>query len=126
MSLIGLFLLSTALSACGGSSDPPAPPASQGNVVNRSIPDVPLISSSGAPTSLAAYRGKYLVMAPFLSLCQDECPLVTGAFIALQRDVEAAGLGKKVVFMEITVDPGRDTRPGSPPTRRSSGRTGPC
>ncbi len=78
-------------------------------MVNRSIPDVPLISSSGAPTSLAAYRGKYLVMAPFLSLCQDECPLVTGAFIALQRDVEAAGLGKKVVFMEITVDPGRDT-----------------
>ncbi len=48
-------------------------------------------------------------MAPFLSLCQDECPLVTGAFIALQRDVRAAGLGSKVVFMEITVDPGRDT-----------------
>ena len=41
-------------------------------------------------------------MAPFLSLCQDECPLVTGAFIALQRDVRAAGLGSKVVFMEIT------------------------
>ena len=48
-------------------------------------------------------------MAPFLTLCQDECPLVTGAFIALQRDVEAAGLGHKVVFMEITVDPGRDS-----------------
>ena len=48
-------------------------------------------------------------MAPFLTLCQDECPLVTGAFIALQRDVGAAGLGDKVVFMEITVDPGRDT-----------------
>ena len=48
-------------------------------------------------------------MAPFLSLCQDECPLVTGAFIALQRDVHAAGLGSKVLFMEITVDPGRDT-----------------
>jgi cytochrome oxidase Cu insertion factor (SCO1/SenC/PrrC family) len=30
-------------------------------------------------------------------------------FIALQRDVRAAGLGNKVVFMEITVDPGRDT-----------------
>ena len=76
---------------------------------NRAIPDIPLISSSGAPTSLTAYRGKAIVMAPFLTLCQDECPLVTGAFIALQRDVEAAGLGHKVVFMEITVDPGRDT-----------------
>jgi protein SCO1/2 len=78
-------------------------------VQNRVIPAIPLISSSGAATSLAAYRGRDIVMAPFLSLCQDECPLVTGAFIALQRDVDAAGLGRKVVFMEITVDPGRDT-----------------
>ena len=109
MPLIALLCVPATLAACGSSGDPPPPPASQGNVVNRSIPDVPLISSSGAPTSLAAYRGKYIVMAPFLSLCQDECPLVTGAFIALQRDVDAAGLGKKVVFMEITVDPGRDT-----------------
>ena len=76
---------------------------------DRPIPDIPLISSAGTATSLSAYRGKYIVLAPFLSLCQDECPLVTGAFIALQRDVKAAGLGAKVVFMEITVDPGRDT-----------------
>lgn len=48
-------------------------------------------------------------MAPFLSLCQDECPLITGAFIALQSDVRASGLGGRVVFIEISVDPGRDT-----------------
>jgi protein SCO1/2 len=96
------------LAACG-SSAPGPPSASQGIVENRSIPNIPLISSSGAPTSLAAYRGKDIVLADFLTLCQDECPLVTGAFIGLQRDVDAAGLGKKVVFMEITVDPGRDT-----------------
>jgi protein SCO1 len=78
-------------------------------VENRVIPNIPLISSSGARTSLGQYRGKDIVMAPFLSLCQDECPLITGAFIALQRDVRQAGLGSKVVFMEITVDPGRDT-----------------
>lgn len=76
---------------------------------NRPIPNISLVTSAGTTTSLAAYRGKDIVMAPFLSLCQDECPLITGAFIALQRDVDAAGLGKKVVFMEITVDPGRDT-----------------
>jgi protein SCO1/2 len=97
------------LSACG-SSDPAAPSASQGIVQSRVIPgDIPLITSAGTPTSLAAYRGKDIVMSPFLTLCQDECPLVTGAFIALQQDVRAAGLGHKVVFMEITVDPGRDT-----------------
>ena len=104
-----LLSMSSLLAACGAGGDPAPPPASQGIVQNRAIPHISLISSSGAPTSLAAYWGKDIVMAPFLTLCQDECPLVTGAFIALQRDVEAAGLGRKVVFMEITVDPGRDS-----------------
>jgi protein SCO1/2 len=58
--------------------------------------------------SLAALRGKVVVVAPFLSLCQDECPLVTAAFLALERDVRAAGLGSRVAFVEATVDPGRD------------------
>ena len=107
--LLALVVLGTLLAACGSSADPPAPSASQGIVENRAIPTIPLVSSSGAPISLRDYRGKDIVMAPFLTLCQDECPLVTGAFIALQRDVRAAGLGNKVVFMEITVDPGRDT-----------------
>ena len=59
--------------------------------------------------SLASLRDKVVVLAPFLSLCQDECPLVTGAFLALERDVRAAGQGGRVVFVEATVDPGRDT-----------------
>ena len=59
--------------------------------------------------SLAALRGKVVVLSPFLSLCQDECPLVTGAYLALERDVRAAGLGHKVVFVEATVDPERDS-----------------
>jgi protein SCO1 len=59
--------------------------------------------------SLAKLRGKIVVLAPFLTLCQDECPLVTGAFISLQRDLHAAGLAGRVVFVEATVDPGRDT-----------------
>jgi protein SCO1 len=103
--LLGASLM---LSACGGAV-PAAPPASQGVVVDRPVPAIPLILSNGTPTSLAAYRGKYIVLANFLTLCQDECPLVTGAFITLQSEVRAAGLGNKVVFMEITVDPGRDT-----------------
>jgi protein SCO1 len=97
------------LAACGGNGIPAAPPAKQGIVLNRPVPSIPLITSSGTRTSLAAYRGKYIVLANFLTLCQDECPLVTGAFITLQRELRAAGLGNKVVFMEITVDPKRDT-----------------
>ncbi len=35
--------------------------------------------------------------------------MTTGAFIALHQDVVSAGLGNKVVFIEMTVDPRRDT-----------------
>ncbi len=98
-------------SACGGpsSASPSAPPQSFGIVQDRPVPDVPLVDQSGRPTSLAAFRGKDVVLANFLSLCQDECPMITGAFIAMQRDVQAAGLGNSVAFVEVSVDPGRDT-----------------
>lgn len=97
------------LAACG-SSAPAAPPPSQGLILDRPTPQtVPLVNQQGQAVSLAGLRGKVVVLAPFLTLCQDECPLVTGAFIALQRDLSAAGLAHRVVFVEATVDPGRDT-----------------
>jgi cytochrome oxidase Cu insertion factor (SCO1/SenC/PrrC family) len=97
------------LAACG-SSAPAAPPPSQGLILNRPTPQtVPLVDQQGQAVSLAGLRGKVVVLAPFLTLCQDECPLVTGAFISLQRDLSAAGLAHRVVFVEATVDPGRDT-----------------
>jgi cytochrome oxidase Cu insertion factor (SCO1/SenC/PrrC family) len=89
---------------------PPPPPADQGAVLNRPTPStVPLLDQQGETVTLAGLRGKDVVLAPFLTLCQDECPLVTGAFVALQRDLRAAHLGRRVVFVEATVDPGRDT-----------------
>jgi cytochrome oxidase Cu insertion factor (SCO1/SenC/PrrC family) len=112
--LVGGCLLVTALAAglasCSTSASPATPSPSMGVVQDRAIPGtVPLVDQNGTPTSLSALKGKYVVLAPFLSLCQDECPLVTGAFLALQRDVRAAGLGNQVVFVEMTVDPGRDS-----------------
>jgi protein SCO1/2 len=70
---------------------------------------VALVDQKGRSVSLGSLHGKVVVLAPFLSLCQDECPLVTGAFMSLQRDVRAAGEGGHVVFVEATVDPARDT-----------------
>ncbi len=100
----------TVLAACGGTSAPAAPSANEGLILNHPTPNhVPLENQYGKTVSLAGLKGKVVVLAPFLTLCQDECPLVTAAFIGLQRDVKAAGLGSKVVFIEATVDPGRDT-----------------
>jgi protein SCO1 len=97
------------LAACG-SSAPGAPSANEGLVLNQPTPQtVALVNQQGHAVTLAGLRGKVVVLSPFLSLCQDECPLITGAFITLQRDLRAAGLADRVVFVEATVDPGRDS-----------------
>ena len=121
--VLSLCVAGTALSACGGSAAPAAPSANQGAIVNEPTPNrVALINQEGQPVTLGGLKGKVVVLAPFLSLCQDECPLITAAFIGLQRDLRAAGLGDKVVFVEASVDPGRDT--ARPPGRLSKGIRG--
>jgi len=106
---VGAIALGLLLAACG-SSAPGPPPANQGLTLDQPTPQrVPLVDQQGHTVTLAGLRGKVVVLAPFLSLCQDECPLVTGAFISLQRDLRAAGLAQRVVFVEATVDPARDT-----------------
>jgi len=108
--LLGVALAVAILLAACGASLPPAPSANEGLVLDQPTPQhVPLVNQDGQPVTLAGLRGKDVVLAPFLTLCQDECPLVLAAFIGLQRDVDAAGLGHKVVFLEVTVDPERDT-----------------
>ena len=108
LTALAALALGALLAACGASA-PAAPPPSEGLVVNRSTPQhVGLVDQHGRPVSLAALRGKVVVLAPFLTLCQDECPLVTAAFLSLERDVRAAGLGSRIVFVEATVDPRRD------------------
>jgi protein SCO1 len=42
-------------------------------------------------------------------LCQETCPLTTGNLLVMDRAVMAAGLGQRVRFAELTVDPDRDT-----------------
>jgi protein SCO1 len=110
LAVAALAALSVLVAACGGSASPAAPSPNQGLTLNRPTPqNVTLTNQDGQTVSLAALRGKVVVLAPFLSLCQDECPLITAAYGTLQRDVQAAGQGDKVVFVEATVDPGRDT-----------------
>ncbi len=108
LALGAVALSATMLAACG-SGDPQPPPASLGIVQDRAVPNFQLVDEAGRTTSLAAFKGKIVVLAPFLTLCQEECPLVTGAFISMKRDVEEAGLSNQVVFVEATVDPGRDS-----------------
>jgi protein SCO1/2 len=94
-----------ALALAGGHTPPPL----FGDAVDRSVPPLRLQTESGRTTSLSAYRGRVVVLAPFLTLCHEVCPLTTAAFQTMQRSVAEAGLGGRVVFAEVSVDPWRDS-----------------
>jgi protein SCO1/2 len=67
------------------------------------------VDQDGHLLTLQSFRDRYVVLAQFLTLCQDECPITTGAFQDLQASVRQAGLAHDVAFVEATVDPDRDT-----------------
>lgn len=106
-----LVLVSTLLTAC--ETAPPPPPASAGTAVQIPMPaevsDAPLVDSDGKRTSLGAWRGKVVVLTDFLTLCQEICPLTSVNFAAMAEATRAAGLSDSVQFVELTVDPERDT-----------------
>ncbi|HWN01034.1 MAG TPA: SCO family protein, partial [Streptosporangiaceae bacterium] len=103
-----------AVTACAsGPGVPGAPSAYLGTVEDTPVPasvaDLPLTTDTGEVTSLAAWRGQVVVLADFLTLCQETCPLTTGNLLMMDRAVTAGGLGRRVHFVELTVDPSRDT-----------------
>ncbi len=107
-----------AASACASSPTAaanPAPSSSVGQLLDRAVPstiaDARLIDSAGRPVTLSALRGRVVVISDMLTLCQGTCPLDTANVAAAARRVTAAGLGKRVAFLSITVDPRRDTPP---------------
>jgi len=103
-----------ALTACAGDPGVPGPPSAYlGTVLDRPVPaavaDLPLVTDAGQATSLAAMHGQVVILADFLTLCQETCPLTTGNLLLMDRAVAAAGLARRVRFVELTVDPNRDT-----------------
>jgi protein SCO1/2 len=75
----------------------------------RRVPDVRLIDQAGRPFSLASWRGKWVVLAPSMTLCQEVCPMTSGVLSELTGELRHDGLSKRVVVAEVTVDPWRDS-----------------
>lgn len=92
---------------------PDPPPASVGIAQDRAVPqallDLPLRDQGGQVVPLSHFRSRVVFLLPFLTSCQEECPITTGALLSIRHDVQASGLGSEVAFVEVTVDPGRDT-----------------
>lgn len=75
----------------------------------KPLPAIPLINEYGQRTSLAAYKGKFVVFAPAMTLCAEVCPMTTGSLMDIVARLRREGLASKVVVAEVTVDPWRDS-----------------
>ncbi|MGH2864617.1 MAG: SCO family protein [Solirubrobacteraceae bacterium] len=75
----------------------------------RPTPSLELIDDHGRPTSLSAFRGRWLVLAPAMTLCRETCPLTTGTLMELTDALQRDGLAGRGAVAEVTVDPWRDT-----------------
>lgn len=76
----------------------------------RTITQVRLIDENGHPVAVpGAWRGKWVVLAPFDSACTETCPMTTGALMQLDSEVQTAGLAGQVVIAEVSLDPWKDT-----------------
>jgi protein SCO1/2 len=84
-----------------------------GNTLNQPVPAAAagtrLVDQDGRRLSLRSLRGKTVVLAPLLTMCQETCPMTTANMHRAAEDSQRAGLSGQVVFLEVTVDPDRDT-----------------
>jgi cytochrome oxidase Cu insertion factor (SCO1/SenC/PrrC family) len=110
---LGLF----AIAAGCGTSQPPL----SGVALDRALPNVRLIDERGRATSMRAFRGTVVVLAPTLTLCHEHCPMTSGALTQIQYDARRAGLADRVTVLEVSVDPWRDTPARLRAYRRDTG-----
>lgn len=102
-----------AVTACSSPSSVSEPAPSIGQsadaVVPAAVSRAVLITSTGRPISLANFGDRVLVISDMMTLCQETCPFDTANVVAAARAVERAGLGDRVAFLSISIDPNRDT-----------------
>lgn len=79
----------------------------QGKVM--SLPTVPLVNQAGRTFSFNQYRGKVVIVASFLTECQETCPLVAAALLQLQQLLNQQHLQNQVQIVEVSQDPQDDT-----------------
>jgi protein SCO1/2 len=109
-----LALAAGCCAGCGSSGDAATAPATGGAQLSGLIlrpqkpaPPLELDNYTGGRVSLAAFRGKAVLVTFVYTHCPNVCPLIVSDLAAAQR-----GLGKRaslVRIVAVTVDPRRDT-----------------
>lgn len=70
----------------------------------RPMPSFSLIDQFGRPFTNASVAGHDVIVAAFHTSCRETCPLYTGLFMQLRRELPAS-----VLLAEATTDPDHDT-----------------
>ena len=119
--LVTLVVGVALLAACSGTPSGPVasvsgasrPTPTSGTAFDVAVPaavaNLPLVDQSGRVVTLASLKGKTVVLADFLTLCQEICPLTSANLRLVDDAVSRAGLSGSVQILEVTVDPGRDS-----------------
>ena len=82
---------------CGGMFVGPAGPSAgigrhdrSAGAIPATISHEPLENQYGKTVTLASFRGKTVMVVPFLTLCTDICPLTTGNLFQVEQSLRAA------------------------------------
>ena len=111
---IGALLLVAALAGCGSSKTlhtataPPKRFAGAELAPPKAAPLLALHEADGTPVTLAAQRGRYVLVTFIYTHCPDVCPLITQNLNGALRAVGANGR-KRVRVLAVSVDPAGDT-----------------
>lgn len=107
--LAATLVLAGCRSTGSSSTASSGPGTSLDHTVPSAILDLPLREADGSTTTLGDFSGWTVVISDSMTLCTEDCPLDTANVVTAARAADADGLTGKVVFLTITVDPGRDT-----------------
>jgi cytochrome c biogenesis protein CcmG/thiol:disulfide interchange protein DsbE len=75
----------------------------------RAVPALRLTGADGRSVSLRSWRGRWVILAPSMTLCHEVCPMTTDVLMQVQAQLRRAGLSRQVVVATATVDPWRDS-----------------
>ena len=114
--MLALCALALVMAGCGQSKPPLT-----GVALDRPAPNVQLRDEQGRVTSLHAFRGTVVVLAPTLTFCHEVCPITSGALEQIRYDAQRAGVADRVTVLEVSVDPWRDTPARLRAYRRETG-----
>jgi len=111
---LGLLLLVAVLAGCGSSKAAQTTTAPKQRFAGgeltppKTAPPVALHDANGTPVTLAAQRGRYVLVTFIYTHCPDVCPLITKNLNAALR-VIGPSARKQVRVLAVSVDPVGDT-----------------